>query len=103
MVEVDNFVTDRFASLRWVPQTGSTNADLLNGALAAPDQPEVLFTDEQTAGRGRHQRSWTMRAGGGIMVSFYVPWRDASTAHGVNTALAVAVADAIRALSLIHI
>lgn len=44
-----------------------------------------------------------MRAGGGIMVSFYVPWRDASTAHGVNTALAVAVADAIRATTGVQV
>lgn len=94
-MDVSNAVTGRFQQVRWVPQTGSTNADIRPLALATPDTAQVLFTDEQTAGRGRHQRTWTMRSGGGVMVSFYVPWLDAATAHGVNTALAIAVVDAI--------
>ena len=43
----------RFADVRWVAETGSTNADLL--ALAGDGAPEgiVLVADHQTAGRGR--------------------------------------------------
>lgn len=69
-MDVSNAVTGRFQQVRWVPQTGSTNADIRPLALATPDTAQVLFTDEQTAGRGRHQRTWTMRSGGGVMVSF---------------------------------
>lgn len=102
-VDVTSFATGRFQSVRWVAQTGSTNADLMGQVLAAPAEPQVLFTDEQTAGRGRHQRSWTMRSGGGVMVSFYVPWSDAATAHAVNTALAVAAVEAIVEITGVHV
>ena len=98
-MDVSTCVTGRFQAIRWVAQTGSTNADLRPLAQEDPDTAQVLFTDEQTAGRGRRQRRWTMRSGGGIMVSFYVPWRDPSTAHGVNTALAVAVVETVGEIS----
>ena len=44
-----------------VASTGSTNADLLARAVAAPGDPEgqVLAAEEQTAGRGRLGRSWS--------------------------------------------
>ena len=48
----------RFADVRWVAETGSTNADAL--ALARDGAPEgiVLVADHQTAGRGRLGRTW---------------------------------------------
>jgi BirA family biotin operon repressor/biotin-[acetyl-CoA-carboxylase] ligase len=48
----------RFADVRWVPETGSTNADAL--LLARDGEPEgiVLVADHQTAGRGRQGRTW---------------------------------------------
>ena len=48
----------RFGDVRWVAETGSTNADAL--ALAHQGDPEgiVLVADHQTAGRGRHGRTW---------------------------------------------
>lgn len=85
--------------LRWVEQTGSTNADLRELVLSNASQPQVLFTDEQTAGRGRNKRSWTMRSGGGIMVSFFVPGKALDRAHAINTALGVAVTDAVREIT----
>jgi len=98
-VDVTNATAGRFQSIRWVAQTGSTNADLKQETLVNASQPLVLFTDEQTAGRGRLDRSGTMRSGGGIMVSFFVPWLDLETAHAINTALSVAVIDAIAEVS----
>ena len=95
-MDVTKLANGRFRELHWVVKTGSTNADLAAAVLVDPSKPQVLFTDEQTAGRGRNQRSWTMRPGGGIMVSFFVPWREPDQAHAVNTALAVAVTNAVR-------
>ncbi|GFG51731.1 biotin--[acetyl-CoA-carboxylase] ligase [Mycolicibacterium agri] len=43
-----------------VEETGSTNADLLARAAAGEDIDGVVLTaDSQTAGRGRHGRSWS--------------------------------------------
>ena len=43
-----------------VEQTGSTNADLLARAAAGDDiDGVVLIAESQTAGRGRHGRSWS--------------------------------------------
>jgi len=58
---------------RWhvtaVPETGSTNADLLKmGANGAPDRT-VLRADFQSAGRGRLNRTWEAPAGANLLVS----------------------------------
>ena len=43
-----------------VEETGSTNADLLARAAAGEDiDGAVLIAESQTAGRGRHGRSWS--------------------------------------------
>ena len=59
----------RFADVRWVAETGSTNADAME--LARQGEPEgiVLVADHQTAGRGRAGRSWTAPSGAGLLVS----------------------------------
>lgn len=87
----------RFVDVRWVDQTGSTNADLLQIAPGSPAVARVLFADEQTNGRGRLDRSWEQASGGGLMVSFFVPWSNAATAHLVPTALGVAIVGAAEA------
>ena len=93
----DDLRAGRFQHVSWVEQTGSTNADLAKTAVADPTVAKVLFADEQTAGRGRLDRSWEMAAGGGLMVSFFVPWSDAPTGHLVPIALGVAAAESIGA------
>ncbi|MGH9136805.1 MAG: biotin--[acetyl-CoA-carboxylase] ligase [Acidimicrobiales bacterium] len=59
----------RFADIRWVSETGSTNADLM--ALAGDGAPEgiVVVADHQTAGRGRLGRQWVAPSGSGLLVS----------------------------------
>ncbi|MCW4352337.1 biotin--[acetyl-CoA-carboxylase] ligase [Hoyosella sp. YIM 151337] len=57
-----------------VDETGSTNADLLSQARdadAAADRA-VLLAEQQTAGRGRHQRSWVTRPGSALIMSVLV-------------------------------
>jgi BirA family biotin operon repressor/biotin-[acetyl-CoA-carboxylase] ligase len=51
--------------------TGSTNADLLETAAEQP-HGSVLATLDQTAGRGRLDRSWTAPAGEALAVSVLV-------------------------------
>jgi BirA family biotin operon repressor/biotin-[acetyl-CoA-carboxylase] ligase len=56
--------------LEWRSSTGSTNADLVERA-ADPAWPDlsVVATDDQTAGRGRLDRSWVAPAGTALAVS----------------------------------
>lgn len=53
-----------------VPETGSTNADLMaQGAHGAPDRT-VLRAEYQSAGRGRLDRTWEAPRGANLLVSF---------------------------------
>jgi BirA family biotin operon repressor/biotin-[acetyl-CoA-carboxylase] ligase len=53
-----------------VPETGSTNADLLVAAESGAPDRSVLVTDHQTAGRGRLGRVWQAPPGANLLVSF---------------------------------
>ena len=55
-----------------VPQTGSTNADLLARA-AMLSAPLLLIAEHQTAGRGRAGRSWLSAPGHSL--TFSLAWR----------------------------
>lgn len=52
-----------------VTTTGSTNADLAARALAGEAEGLVITADEQRAGRGRHDRTWTAPPRAAISVS----------------------------------
>lgn len=84
----------RFADVRWVAETGSTNADLL--ALAADGGAEgvVLGADHQTAGRGRRGRTWTAPPDAAVLVSVLVR-PPAPAVDLVMPAVAVAAAAAV--------
>lgn len=86
----------RFADVRWVAETGSTNADLL--ALAAEGGPEgvVLGADHQTAGRGRRGRTWTAPRDAAVLVSVLLR-PPARLVDLVMPAVAVAAAEAVEA------
>ncbi|MFF8278555.1 biotin--[acetyl-CoA-carboxylase] ligase [Streptomyces lateritius] len=57
-----------WASLDVVPSTGSTNSDLAGRADELPGGT-VLVAEEQTAGRGRLDRSWVAPARSGLFFS----------------------------------
>ena len=88
----------RFADVRWVASTGSTNADVL--VLAREGAPEgvVLVADHQTAGRGRRDRTWVAPPGGSLLLSVLLrpPARVAGTA---TMATGVALAEAVEAVA----
>jgi BirA family transcriptional regulator, biotin operon repressor / biotin---[acetyl-CoA-carboxylase] ligase len=91
----------RFADVRVVDETGSTNADVLALARAGAPEGIVLVTDHQTAGRGRLDRRWEAPPGSSLLVS--VLTRPAGHGlgddrlHLVTTAMGVAAAEACRA------
>jgi BirA family biotin operon repressor/biotin-[acetyl-CoA-carboxylase] ligase len=84
----------RFADVRWVAETGSTNADLME--LARHGEPEgiVLVADHQTAGRGRAGRSWTAPPGAGLLLSVLLR-PPAPVVELTTMAVAVAAAAAV--------
>ncbi|MEU5438087.1 biotin--[acetyl-CoA-carboxylase] ligase [Streptomyces sp. NPDC020719] len=57
-----------WTSLEVVQETGSTNSDLAAKAASLPEGA-VLVAEEQTAGRGRLDRSWTAAARSGLFFS----------------------------------
>lgn len=84
----------RFADVRWVASTGSTNADALAFARDGAPEGVVVVADHQTAGRGRYDRGWVAPPGGSLLVSVLLrpPSPVASTA---TMATAVAMAEAV--------
>lgn len=84
----------RFADVRWISQTGSTNADAI--ALARQGAPEgiVVVADHQTAGRGRQGRTWEAPPGSSLLLSVLL--RPPAVVRDLCTmAVAVAAVDAI--------
>lgn len=59
----------RFADVRWVGETGSTNADVMALARSGEREGVVVVADHQTAGRGRAGRTWTAPAGASLLFS----------------------------------
>lgn len=90
-------VGGRFSDVRWVAETGSTNADAL--ALARDGEAEgvVLVADHQTAGRGRLGRTWQAPVGGSLLCTILLR-PPASIAPATTMAVAVAAAEAIEDL-----
>lgn len=88
----------RFADLRWVGSTGSTNADLIDAARGGAGE-QALVADHQHAGRGRMDRRWEAPLGASLLMSVLVrPPFPVSGPHLLSTALGVAAVDALRSL-----
>lgn len=84
----------RFADVRWVMSTGSTNADLLALAADGGGEGVVLGTDHQTAGRGRRGRTWEAPPDAAVLVSVLVR-PPAPAVELVTPAVAVAASEAV--------
>ena len=84
-----------FGPVRFVAGTGSTNADLLAAARRGEPEGLVLVADHQTAGRGRHGRSWVAPPGAGLLASVLLrPPQTGSAVALLSPAVALAVRDA---------
>jgi BirA family biotin operon repressor/biotin-[acetyl-CoA-carboxylase] ligase len=87
-----------FSGIRWFTCIDSTNRYLL--ADAETPVGTVAVADEQTAGRGRHGRTWSAKPGGALLVSVLLrPELPADRLHLVTLAAAVAATDAVRAVA----
>ena len=78
-----------------VPETGSTNADLLARAPLLP-APVLLVAEHQTAGRGRAGRSWLSSPGHSL--TFSLAWKfggGLSTLTGLPLAVGTALAETL--------
>jgi BirA family biotin operon repressor/biotin-[acetyl-CoA-carboxylase] ligase len=89
----------RFADLRWVAETGSTNADLPAllaeaGVGGQPFPPVVLVADDQRAGRGRLDRTWESAPGSSLLLSIGFGVEDVPAERRTLLAAAVGVAAA---------
>jgi BirA family biotin operon repressor/biotin-[acetyl-CoA-carboxylase] ligase len=76
-----------------VPETGSTNEDLMVAAAAGAADRSVLRADHQIAGRGRLGRTWEAPVGANLLMS--VLFRTVPVhPHSLTRAVALAARDA---------
>ena len=88
----------RFHDVRHFTRVDSTNRYLLTEATR-PDGV-VALADEQTAGRGRHGRTWSATPGAALLVSARLrPQLPPERLHVVTLAAAVAATDAVRTVA----
>jgi BirA family biotin operon repressor/biotin-[acetyl-CoA-carboxylase] ligase len=88
----------RFADVRWLASTGSTNADVLALARDGAAEGVVVVADHQTAGRGRYDRAWVAPPGGSLLVSVLLR-PPSPVASAATMAAAIAMADAVEAVT----
>ncbi len=91
-------VGSRFADVRWVAETGSTNADVLELARQGEAEGVVLVADHQTAGRGRLGRTWQAPVDGSLLCTILLR-PPASIAPATTMAVAVAASSAVEELT----
>ncbi len=91
-------VTDRsparFADVRWVAETGSTNADGMALLRDGGGEGTVLVADHQSAGRGRRDRVWEAPPGAGLLCSVVLR-PPAAVLDACTMAVGVAAAQAV--------
>ena len=81
--------------IRWYSEVGSTNTVASRLAERGAIEGAVVGADTQTAGRGRHGRTWSSPPGAGLYVSAILrpPWR---ICRLLTIAAGVSLADGIR-------
>ena len=87
----------RFADVRWVDATGSTNADVLELARQGEAEGVVLVAEHQTAGRGRLGRTWSAPVGGSLLCTVLLR-PPAAVAAATTMAVALSAAEAVEEL-----
>lgn len=93
----DRLTTDRFGRpMRGFEEVGSTNERAANWAEDGAPEGAVVLTEYQSAGRGRHGRTWNAQKGRNLMFSVVLrPHLDADRLGLVTVAASVAVAEVV--------
>ncbi|MDQ1479721.1 MAG: BirA family transcriptional regulator [Actinomycetota bacterium] len=89
----------RFHEIRWFTAIDSTNRHLLLEAARGCGEGVVAVADEQTAGRGRHGRTWVAAPGAALLASVLLrPDLPPERLHLVTLAVGVAASEAVAAV-----
>lgn len=96
--------TDRFGrSMRGFETVTSTNTEATDWAREGAPEGSVVVAEYQSAGRGRHGRTWTAKKGQNLMFSVVLrPDLDAERLGLIPVAASVAVAEAVDAFVAPH-
>lgn len=90
----------RFADVRYLPQTSSTNDDALKLLGESAARGATIVADYQTAGVGRKGRRWLAPAGSALLFTTILPQpTTASDVWAVPFWTALCVAEAVEAVS----
>lgn len=85
----------------YLPECGSTNAELRARAEACAPAGLVITTDEQQRGRGRRGRTWTAARGTALLFSVLLrPQMPPGELAGLTLLAGVAIAEALRELGV---
>jgi BirA family biotin operon repressor/biotin-[acetyl-CoA-carboxylase] ligase len=100
----DQLETDRFGrAMRGFETVGSTNTEATEWARDGAAEGSVVVTEYQSAGRGRHGRTWDAQKGQNLMFSMVLrPELEADRLGLITVAASVAVAEAIDAFVSPH-
>ena len=91
----------RLVALEAFEAIESTNTYLMHEAAPPPDHVRVAITDNQTAGRGRHGRTWQSPPGSGLCLSLAWTYHDApSNLPALTLAIGLGVTDALLDLGI---
>jgi len=89
----------RLAELDVFSEIASTNTHLMQGPAPAPGEIHVAATDNQTAGRGRHGRTWQSPPGSGLCLSMaYTFSAPPANLPALTLAIGLGAIDALREL-----
>ena len=98
---IDDDVRARVSNVHIFDTVDSTNSFLLRQPPPAPGAASVALADDQTAGRGRHDRHWISRRGASLCLSVaYTFQQRPDTLLGLTQAMGVAVSRALKAQGL---
>ena len=76
------------------PQLDSTNAELMRRAKEARYEPILLLAEHQTAGKGRHGRTWLGEPGDALTFSIGLPYQPLNWS-GLSLAVGLSLAESL--------
>jgi BirA family biotin operon repressor/biotin-[acetyl-CoA-carboxylase] ligase len=95
---------ERFSAIRYVAETGSTNADLLGDAARGAADGSVLIAGHQTAGRGRLDHTWDDAAERSLLLSVLVrPIFEVQHAHHLTQAMGLSALSACEEVATVEV